>query len=203
MQETHRNIIISVVASIVLLIFLVLLFKNNAMAQNQTFYIIGTVMILISLLFGLGFYIYTYFNEADIKKKDKMPDHFRNINEILKSMGYSEVYQWEKGKDVRYDTRKFDNIEYVAMLGYRVYLNTYMLVIYDTEHKDIVRFIDNPPFRMQMDLFYNFSPKYINKVELITSAYGNRHRRSPQQIIIGAPPSPQPQQQEPEQKDGN
>jgi len=132
------------------------------------------VWIFFGLLFYVGLYLGGYifvmvsFNHMeesrinDSNRKAKFDWCIERVNKILTKMPGGQGLEWDQGTGRVSEFKSyFDGVQnkpFRSMLGYLAKSQQLVLIIYDIDNDDIVRFNANPSNNVVEDHFFSFNP---------------------------------------------
>lgn len=184
--------VLTIAAVISAIIILIIIFNDAIASQLKGLVILLASFISVTLLVMLMFKFSDSmtFKGSTVKTKT-LGGKIEEINDSLKA-DYSDEFVWEGGRNMRVDTKRFSKIKYFAVLGPTMSANS-ALAIFNTEEKDIERFIYDPDAYHIADLFYDFNPVHKDQISIMSDYYGYKKRKPTftipaQQAIIQNPP---------------
>jgi len=172
------SVIISVVFAIILIIVIATGLFNGWM-------FIGLVFMGLLYLFGYLYLInhYKAMKEEDEREKaskKKLDWCWDRVNEMLKRRPDGQGLEWRRGIGRRSEYRTYyDGIQHRAfrsMEGYLAETQQIVVVIYDIDNDDIVRYVANPSEEMISNHFHDFKP--VSRRESSGFGYPSKYGRS-------------------------
>lgn len=165
------------------------------------------------IFFGLLFYVGLFFggysfiivsfnlleeqNASERNRKNKFDWCFERINVILKRMTGGQGIQWDGGTGRHSEFRSyFDGVQnkpFRSMMGFLSHTQQSVLIIFDIDNDDIVRFSTNPNIDLVQNHFHDFNPfKRQTSINRMNSGrplkYNSRYKNgktSPVSIHLG------------------
>lgn len=127
----------------------------------------GSLMLISLYLFGY-FYVLNYFKakeEIDRQEKSnkkKLDYCWERANHLLRNMAGGQGLEWNRGTGRRSEYESFHNgiqmCGFRSMEGYLSDTQQLVVLIYDIENDDIVRYYANPPPSILDNHFHKFKP---------------------------------------------
>jgi hypothetical protein len=139
------------------------------------------ILYIIGYLYVVNYYYFTLQQQKDDNENKRKLDYCWNrANQILHNMPGGQGLEWRSGIGRRSEFRTFydgiQNKPYRSMMGYLSETQQFVVLIYDIDGDDIVRFYADPSADIIVNHFYEFKPFQQGSMQQrVPGAYGSRY----------------------------